>query len=71
MELGTEQKNFGIVQICYGTFKARIRGGEKKDQSEAGRNECGEKGEKEAIKGASLHLSRQLVSTFAWQSPVA
>ena len=42
VELGTEQKNFGIVQICYGMFKARTRG-EEKDQSEVGRNEYGKK----------------------------
>jgi len=48
---GAQQKNLGIVRICYGMFKATTRGGEEKDQS--GEELVWEKGEKEGIKGAS------------------
>lgn len=59
------QKNFGIVQICYGIFKARTRGGEEKDQSKVVRKMWGKMREGRSKRG-QLHLSRQLLSTFAY-----
>lgn len=72
VELGTEQKNLGIVQICYGMFKARTRGREEEDQSWSGEEGVwGEKRREGRNKRGQLHLTRQPISTFAWQSPVA